>query len=965
MATLYANTAFNLYSINLNPLASGAAAFFDNTGFTSALGRTYEDAYRITVGSSLRGYMLGTGLTVNAQLQPTGGTVQGYQQETWNGSGWSAQWGVEGISLPAATCYAAVLSPSPGDDLALLLQGLSGNDTIRLSEQADFMRGYLGNDTLRGQGGSDTLFGDEGDDSVDGGAGNDLLYGNAGHDTLVGGTGNDTYYVEAGDTVVETSTLDSEQDIVRSSDSFTLTPNIEVLVLDGDAAVDGTGNAQANTLLGNNGANRLSGLVGNDTLRGSGGADRLAGGAGNDALDGGLGADTLTGGTGNDSYIVDSAGDVVVETTTLVTEIDSVATTVSRTLEAQVEVLFLSGTAAINGTGNALDNRLYGNEAANTLSGLDGQDLLMGQGGNDSLVGGAGNDSLDGGAGTDRLDGGSGADTMAGGAGNDRFVVDHAGDTVSEAAGGGLDSVLSRVSFTLGANVEQLTLTGSAAINGTGNDSDNLIVGNAAANVLSGAAGKDSLTGAAGNDTLRGGTGADTLVGGDGSDTYVVDAGDTVSETGTLDSQADRVLSTATWTLGAGLEQLTLYGTAAIAGTGNGLDNQITGNAAANLLRGGSGNDTLTGGAGADTLVGGTGDDTYVVSAGDTVTETSTAGAGVDLVRSGVSWTLGANLEMLTLTGSAAIDGTGNAAANQITGNAAANRLDGGAGADTLLGGAGDDTYVLDDLGDVVSEAAAAGIDTVLVGRSYTLASTLENLVLTGTGNIDATGNAAANALTGNAGANRLDGGNGNDTLTGGAGADTLLGGAGNDTYVVDGGETIVESGTSGGTADLVRSTVSWTLGADLERLTLEGTAAIDGSGNDTANRITGNAAANRLDGGAGNDTLTGGAGADMFRFSSAPDTLANADRLADFHSADDRIELDHAVFAALGPVGQLAEDAFQADPASLDASDRIVYDGGTGRLWYDADGSGSQAAVLFATLVAGTPVTAADFWVV
>ncbi|MCW5666797.1 MAG: calcium-binding protein [Piscinibacter sp.] len=965
MATLYANTAFNLYSLNLNPLASGTAAFFDNTGFTSALGNTYEDAYRITVGSSLRGYLLGTGLTVNAQLQPTGGTLQAYQQETWNGTGWVAQWGLEGVALPVTACYAAAQTPSSGDDLALLLQGLTGNDTIRLSEQSDYMRGYIGDDTVRGQGGNDTLFGDDGDDSVDGGAGNDLLYGDAGHDTLVGGTGNDTYYVEAGDTVIETSTLATEQDIVRTSDSFTLSPNIEVLVLDGDAPVNGTGNAQANTLLGNNGANRLGGLAGNDTLRGSGGADRLAGGAGNDALDGGLGDDTLAGGTGNDDYIVDSAGDVVDETSTVATEIDSVATTVSRTLEAQVEVLFLSGTAAISGTGNSRDNRLYGNEAANTLSGLDGQDLLLGQGGNDSLVGGAGDDSLDGGAGTDRLDGGSGADTMAGGAGNDTFVVDSAGDRVSEDAGAGTDTVLSRVSFTLGANLERLTLTGSAAVNGTGNDLGNVILGNAAANALLGADGNDSLTGAAGNDTLRGGTGADTLVGGDGSDTYAVDAGDTVSETGTLDSQADRVLSTATWTLGAGLEQLTLQGTAALDGTGNGLDNQITGNAAANLLRGGSGNDTLTGGAGADTLVGGTGDDTYVVSAGDTVSETSTAGVGVDLVRSSVSWTLGANLEMLTLTGSAAIDGTGNAAANQITGNAAANRLDGGAGADTLIGGAGDDTYVLDNLGDVVSEAAAAGIDTVQVGRSYTLASTLENLVLTGTGNIDATGNAASNVLTGNAGANRLDGGTGNDTLTGGAGADTLLGGAGNDTYVVDGGETIVESGPAAGVADLVRSTVSWTLGADLERLTLEGVAAIDGSGNDAANRITGNAAANRLDGGAGNDTLTGGAGSDTFRFSSAPDALANADRLADFHSGDDRIELDDAVYAALGAPGQLAADAFQSDPASLDESDRIVYDGDTGRLWYDADGSGSQAAVLFATLAAATPVTAADFWIV
>jgi trimeric autotransporter adhesin len=270
---------------------------------------------------------------------------------------------------------------------------------------------------------------------------------------------------------------------------------------------------------------------------------------------------------------------------------------------------------------------------------------------------------------------------MSGGAGDDTYRVDNAADSVVEAASEGTDTVQSTITFTLAANVEHLTLTGTAAVHATGNGLNNTLTGNSAAN---------TLTGGAGDDTLNGGAGADTMVGGSGNDSYVVDStSDVVTEA--TGEGVDAVSSSVTHSLAAQVENLTLTGTGKINGTGNALDNLLVGNGGVNTLTGGAGHDKLDGGLGADKLVGNAGDDTYVVEvSNDTVTEA--ANEGTDTVRSSITWTLGNNVENLALTGAAAINGTGNTLANVLTGNAGANALSGLAGNDTYDGGAGNDT---------------------------------------------------------------------------------------------------------------------------------------------------------------------------------------------------------------------------------------------------------------------------------
>jgi Ca2+-binding RTX toxin-like protein len=438
----------------------------------------------------------------------------------------------------------------------------------------------------------------------------------------------------------------------------------------------------------------IENLVGsnfNDNLTGNALNNVLDGKEGNDILRGWDGADTMIGGSGNDSYFVENAGDVVVENLNEGT--DAVSSRVTYILPAHVERLTLTGTLAINGTGNTLDNTLTGNSAANQLNGE------------------AGNDTLNGGAGNDTLIGWSGADTMIGGSGNDSYFVENTSDIVIENFNEGTDVVSSKLTYTLPGNVENLTLTGALAIDGIGNDLDNVLIGNPAANQLNGDAGNDILDGGAGNDILIGWDGADTLIGGSGDDSYFVEnTSDVVIEN--LNEGIDKISSSVTYTLPVNVENLTLTGALAINGNGNDLTNKLIGNSAANQLTGGSGNDTLDGKAGIDTMLGGLGNDSYVVdNTGDVVTENFAE--GTDKVSSKVTYTLPANVENLTLTGTLAIDGTGNDQANKITGNSGNNQLNGGAGNDTLNGGSGADTLTGGAGKDIFKFTTAGHVDTI------------------------------------------------------------------------------------------------------------------------------------------------------------------------------------------------------------------------------------------------------------
>lgn len=497
--------------------------------------------------------------------------------------------------------------------------------------------------------------------------------------------------------------------------------------------------------------------------------------------------------------------------------------------------------------------------------------------------------------------------------------------------------------------------------------------------------GDENLEGTPGNDTLDGGAGADTMAGGDGDDSYVADdPGDVVTEAS--GEGTDRVLASVSYTLGANVENLTLTGSGAIDGTGNGLANTIIGNSASNTLTGGGGNDRLNGGGGADTLIGGAGHDTYVVDdIGDVVTEL--AAQGTDQVYAFVSHTLADNVENLFLYGTADIDGTGNGQANKLfgndgdnvlTGGAGRDRLNGGLGTDTLIGGADHDTYFIDDALDTIVELAGEGIDQVYASVDHALAANVENLILTGSAGISGTGNNLANKLYGNDGGNFLYGEGGKDRLDGGAGADTMAGGTGNDIYIVDNAGDVVTE-LSGEGADHVYSSVNHALAANVEHLTLTG-AATEGTGNAMSNSITGNELANSLrgeagadvikggggddqiHGGYGNDRLTGGDGADSFVFDTILNLNQNVDQILDFTAADDSILLDRAVFTAIAD-GQLAASAFHLGTEAASADHRIIYDSASGSLYYDADGDGAGAAILFARMTPGTALTNDDLF--
>jgi Ca2+-binding RTX toxin-like protein len=668
-------------------------------------------------------------------------------------------------------------------------------------------------------------------------------------------------------------------------------------------------------------------------------------------------------------------------------------------------------------TGN---DTLNGTSVADVIHGNIGNDALNGNGGDDSLYGDAGVDTLVGGAGNDLLDGGTGADTLAGGTGNDTYVVDNAGDVVTELAGEGTDTVQASVTYTLSTNVENLTLVGSGgAINGTGNTADNVLTGNDSANVLMGLSGNDTIYGQGGDDVIDGGAGADTMVGGAGNDTYYVDnTGDVVTEgagssfvvpsgwtlKGTADynndGEIDVVVSQGNtnqlWLLSSGAVQSTVnlpdlsaggWKFLGIADENNDgtkdllYQHTYLGIYYAQLMNG------ATVGAGA----------TATVTAVDPLLSLTGSNQGTDTVISSISYTLTTGVENLTLAGGAgSIDATGNGAANVIVGNEGNNRITGGGGADTLTGGTGADTFVYgaasnstlaarDTITDFtlgtdtldiaalaqfvwlgtgsfdgqVNElryASSGGITTLsadlngdgiadfAVNLQGTLSLTTVNFVpgtfvlpltLTGTSGSDTlTGQSGDDTLSGLGGNDTLSGFGGNDILDGGSGADTMIGGTGDDTYYVDNpGDVVTELPAQG--TDTVISTISYALPANVENLTLaSGAGTINATGNSLANLIVGNESANILTGGGGIDTLTGGLGADTFVYGAASDSTPGArDTITDFATGTDKLDL-----SALGQFHWLGTGGFDNLADAL----RYSTGGGITTIFADIDGNGT-----------------------
>ncbi len=697
--------------------------------------------------------------------------------------------------------------------------------------------------------------------------------------------------------------------------------------------------------------------------------------------------------------------------------------------DAFVDLLVLENVAAgsltVRNIGFAPDGSatlgltVTGTDARDVLTGAGGDDLLLGLDEDDRLLGGAGNDRIEGGDGHDIMTGEVGDDLLFGGAGHDGLYDSlHGSDQLFGEAGN--DGLTVERQWTPAP-------AGTILLDGGGDDDSLTYIGGVGRTdtvTLLGGTGDDLIRAYGGGAiTIDGGDGAEIiaidLTAASYSITLGSDAGHSdivrldylaLSESVTAFTILDftpgnggDLLDYNVFLLGVlsgwdgianpfatGHLQLAQGGADAVIlidrdGGGNSfallgwLNNvdaaQLT---ALNLdfqpgeiavaIPGTAGADMVDGRGSAGLLIGRAGNDTYLVdNAGDRAIEA--AGGGTDIVYASVSYSLNdgsevENLSTIDWASTAALNLTGNSLANQLFGNAGANRLDGKGGADTMTGREGNDTYLVDNAGDRVFEYAGGGADAVYASVSYTLTAnsdveTLATISFEATNTINLTGNGLANYMIGNDGANQLDGK---------AGADVMIGRAGNDKYFVDNaGDKTFES--AGGGTDLVYASVSFALTdaqevESLSTVTWELTNAIDLTGNGLANQLFGNAGANRLDGRGGNDVLHGKGGADIFAFTTVLGAN-NVDAIHGFSAADDTIMLENnGVFVGLSG-GALNPNAFVIGTAAQDAGDRIVYDQPTGRLFFDADGSGSGAQVQFALLNGAPIISASDFTVI
>ena len=803
-----------------------------------------------------------------------------------------------------ASGTASRIAGSPG--------GIRDTDTLANFEN---IVGSSFNDTLVGDLNANTISGGSGDDTIDGGLGADILVGGQGTNTLSYGLA---------------VSLNANGNNNGAGSAYTAGVNVNLANLTAiSLGLDGTDNIQQGNFI------NVTGTGFADILTGDSRNNVLVGGGGNDTLDGGLGADTLNGGAGNDIYVIDNSQDVIIDSagidTVNITGTNSYSlNTPANTGAGSVENLTYIGNQSFTGEGNSIANVLTGGSSNDILYGLAGNDTLNGGSGNDTLYGGLGNDTyvvdagdtvievagegtdtintaaasfnlatngvnvenltytgtgsfngsgdintntIRGGALADRLDAGTaGADTLIGLGGNDTYVVDHLGVTITEAIGAGADTVeTSLTSYTLGANLDNLTYTGIQAFSGVGNTLTN------------------SITGGSSNDTLNGGGGADTLIGLGGNDTYIVNnINVNVNEaaSGGIDTIST---SLASFTLAAGttseIENLTYTGTVAFTGSGNELNNTITGGIGNDTINGGAGNDTLIGGLGndtidggldVDTMTGGAGDDTYTLdNLGDTVTEILNEGNDTVQTSGLASYSLGADVENLTNLSAISFTGSGNALANTIIGGGAADTLNGLAGNDTINAGLGNDN-INGGLG-LDTLTGGGGNDTFNLDSNSIGASNADNILdfIVGTDKINLTASAFGGITSANT--NWLLNVNNHTALTDGlahiifdTSANTLWYQAAASSTV----SQIAQLNTAITYSDLLVDSVAVTPTAPSPSA-YPGTPGVDNyigtAGNDIINGMAGN---DTLNGGAGNDTINGGAGNDTLIGGLGNDTI-------------------------------------------------------------------------------------------
>ena len=793
-----------------------------------------------------------------------------------------------------------------------------------------FIDSLVGIENVVTGGGDDVVYGSREANRIETGDCDDILIGYGGADVLIGGNGNDIYDIGVhggqSDPVTIIETADGgEADEVRTTLPFLVLP-------------DFVENARGTHLVGNALDNELVG----------------AGHA--NILDGGLGADRMEGsGWSYDIYYVDNVGDVIVGENYGPQGHDEVRSWLATyTLPPMIE--------ALTGLSDA-GHTLIGNELDNVITGAAAHDTLVGHAGEDTLVGHAGADVLDGGEGVDTVD----YSGESGGAWTLYVnLTDRPGSTPYDRdpvpASSAVDS---HGSIDTLAGIENV-ITG---------DTEDFVYGSSGANRIE--------TGGL-NDYINGGGGADILIGGSGNDIYVI--GDYDSDAGPVTivelangGSADEVrVSIDFFVLPDNIE--IAYGMHLV---GNALDNELTGWGHANILDGGLGADVLRGSAYSTDIY-------YVDNPGDIVIERDFHSWRLhDEVRSWLSvYTLPPLVEALTGLTDDGHSLTGNDLANIITGAGGDDRLsglsgddllDGRAGADVMEGGVGNDRYIVDGSDDLAVETAGGGLDSVVSSASsYTLPANVENLSYSGGGSFTGTGNAANNEIAGGAGGDTLSGGAGFDLLDGRAGADTMVGGTHNDTYSVENaGDQVIE--LAGGGADRVYTVLAaYTLPEEVENLNSLGQGSFAGNGNGLANQIVGSVGQDILSGAGGNDMLlglggndvlgggtgtdilTGGSGADRFLFEGSTGLGAAADRITDFISGSDKIDLSAIDANEYAPDDQAF--AFIGTGAFTGNAGQLRYEQSGGNTWLSADTDGDMIADMQIVLTGTLTMAGNDF---